>query len=42
MFNTIARLYEKTGKIIVVKNAVKEKYISTEDYKKITGEEYAN
>lgn len=40
MFRTIQRLYESTKNKMVVANAVKRGYISTEDYEKIVGEIY--
>ena len=39
MFETIKRLYGKTGSKALVKNAVKKGWISTEQYKEITGED---
>lgn len=41
MFETIRRLYVKTGDIVLVKNAVKKRWITPEQYKEITGESYA-
>lgn len=40
MFETIKRLYAKTGDKIVVANAVKKGWITEDQYKEITGEEY--
>lgn len=40
MFARIKALYEKTGNKLVVINAVKENFITVEDYKKITGEDF--
>ena len=40
MFGTINRLYEKTHDKDVVRKAVEKKWISAEDYEKITGEKY--
>lgn len=40
MFNTIKRLYAKTGDITLVANAVKKNWITAEQYKEITGEDY--
>lgn len=40
MYNTIKRLYEKTGDKIVVKNAVVKGWITKEQYEEITGEAY--
>lgn len=41
MFETIKRLYAKTASKIVVANAVKRSWITAEQYKEITGEDYA-
>ena len=40
MFKTIQRLYQKTKSKTVVRNAVLQNYITEEDYKKITGEDF--
>lgn len=40
MFNTIKRLYAKTGNKVVVANAVVKGWITEEQYKLITGEDY--
>ena len=40
MFETIKRLYAKTGNAALVENAVKKGWITEEQYKEITGEEY--
>lgn len=40
MFNTIKRLYIKTGNKVVVANAVVKGWITEEQYKLITGEDY--
>lgn len=40
MFETIKRLYAKTGSETVVSNAVKKGWITSEQYQAITGEEY--
>ena len=42
MFETIVRLYKETHSKKLVANAVKRKFISIADYKKITGEDYTN
>lgn len=41
MFDTIKRLYAKTGNNTIVKNAVKKGWITGEQYKEITGKDYA-
>ena len=41
MFETIKRLYAKTGDKAVVANAVKKGWITKEQYREITGEVYA-
>ena len=41
MFETIKRLYAKTGDKTVVANAVKKGWITEEQYLAITGEVYA-
>ena len=41
MFETIKRLYAKTGSEAVVANAVKKGWITEEQYKEITGKDYA-
>jgi hypothetical protein len=40
MFETIKRLYAKTGDEILVANAVKKGWITEEQYKEITGKDY--
>ena len=40
MFETIKRLYSKTGNVTLVENAVKKGWITEEQYKEITGEDY--
>ena len=40
MFETIKRLYAKTGNIVLVGNAVKKGWITPEEYLLITGEDY--
>ena len=40
MYNTIERLYSKTKNKSVVANAVKKIWITPEQYKLITGEDY--
>ena len=40
MFNTIKRLYAKTGDIALVANAVKKNWITVEQYKEITGKDF--
>lgn len=40
MFETIKRLYAKTGNKNMVKNAVKKGWITAEQYEEITGEVY--
>ena len=40
MFETIKRLYAKTGNKVLVENAVKKGWITAEQYKKITGLDY--
>ena len=40
MFETIKRLYAKTGDKNMVKNAVKKGWITEEQYKEITGKDY--
>lgn len=40
MYNTIKRLYEKTGDKAVVKNAVIKDWITPKQYEEITGEVY--
>lgn len=39
MFETIKRLYAKTGNKTLVVNAVKKGYITADQYKMITGED---
>ena len=41
MFETIKRLYAKTGNTALVENAVKKGWITREQYKEITGKDYA-
>lgn len=41
MFETIKRLYAKTGDKAVVANAVKKGWITEDQYLEITGEVYA-
>lgn len=40
MYNTIERLYSKTKNKSVVANAVKKGWITPEQYKLITGDDY--
>lgn len=40
MFDTIKRLYTKTGNKTLVRNAVLKSWITEDQYKQITGEEY--
>lgn len=40
MFETIKRLYAKTGNAVLVKNAVKKDWITPEQYKELTGLDY--
>lgn len=40
MFETIKRLYAKTGDTTLVANAVKKGWITPTQYKEITGKEY--
>ncbi len=40
MFETIQRLYGKTGNKMLVKNAVAKGWITAEQYEAITGEAY--
>ena len=40
MFETIKRLYTKTGNVTLVENAVKKGWITEEQFKEITGEDY--
>lgn len=40
MFETIKRLYAKTGNKVLVGNAVKKGWISAAEYEEITGEKY--
>jgi hypothetical protein len=40
MYRTIKRIYDKTGDIEYVKKAVAKGWITEEEYKDITGEEY--
>jgi len=41
MYNTIKRLYATTKDKTLVANAVKKGWITSEQYKQITGEAYA-
>ena len=41
MFETIKRLYAKTGDKTIVANAVKKGWVTEAQYKEITVEEYA-
>lgn len=41
MFETIKRLYAKTGNVTLVSNAVKKGWITQEQYTEITGDAYA-
>jgi len=41
MFDSVKRIFEKTKNVALIKNAVKKNYIIPEQYKEITGEEYA-
>ena len=40
MFETIKRLYAKTGNVELVENAVKKGWITEEQFKEITGNNY--
>ena len=40
MFETIKRLYTKTGNVTLVENAVKKGWVTEAQYKEITGEDY--
>ena len=40
MFETIKRLYTKTGNVTLVENAVKKGWITEEQFKEITGNNY--
>ena len=40
MFETIKRLYTKTGNVALVENAVKKGWITEEQFKEITGKDY--
>lgn len=40
MFETIKRLYAKTGNKTLVENALKKGWITEEQYKEITGKDY--
>lgn len=40
MFETIKRLYAKTGNEVLVENAVKKGWITPEEYAEIVGKEY--
>lgn len=40
MFETIKRLYAKTGNVTLVENAVKKGWITEEQFNEITGEDY--
>ena len=41
MFETIKRLYAKTGNAAIAANAVKKGWITQEQYREITGEAYS-
>ena len=41
MFETIKRLYAKTGNAVIAANAVKKGWITQAQYREITGEDYA-
>ena len=40
MFETIKRLYTKTGNVALVENAVKKGWVTEAQYKEITGNNY--
>lgn len=40
MFRTIERLFKKNGDKTIVANAVKKSWITAEQYKEITGEDF--
>lgn len=40
MFETIKRLYTKTGNVTLVENAVKKGWVTEAQYKEITGKDY--
>ena len=40
MFETIKRLYAKTGNVALVENAVKKGWVTEAQYKEITGNNY--
>lgn len=40
MYLTIKRIYERTGNIVYVQNAVKKSWITKDQYKVITGSDY--
>ena len=40
MFDSVKRLYEKYGNKTIVKNAVLKGWITADDYRLVTGEEY--
>ena len=40
MFETIKRIYDRTGNIDAVKAAVEKKWITPEQFKEITGVDY--
>lgn len=40
MFESVKRLYEKTKNKTIVKNAVIKGWLTSEEYKTITGEDY--
>ena len=40
MFDSVKRLYEKFGNKIIVKNAVLKRWLTAEEYRLITDDEY--
>ena len=40
MFETIKRLYSKSGDSVIVSNAVKKGWITAEQYEEITGDKH--
>ena len=40
MFETIKRLYSKSGDSVIVSNAVKKWWITAEQYEEITGDKH--
>lgn len=40
MYMTIKRIYERTGNVVYVQNAVKKGWITKEQFKAITGSDY--